>query len=150
MYSCMRRSVLAIGLVVALSTLSSAQYGGGGMGGTVTGTPGYNSNRSYGSKGAIIGAIAGGAALAASLFYWKHHTRTKLVGCVAGHGDQLVSETDNQIYSLSQPHHQILEAGERVELLGKRLKDDSGEPRFEVHTMSQDLGKCSSTTAEVR
>jgi hypothetical protein len=59
MYSYMRRSVLAIGLVVALSTLSSAQYGGGGMGGTVTGTPGYNSNRSYGSKGAIIGAIAG-------------------------------------------------------------------------------------------
>jgi hypothetical protein len=37
-----------------------------------------------------------------------------------------------------------------VELLGKKVKNDSGEPMFEVHKMSKDLGQCSVTTAEQR
>jgi hypothetical protein len=42
-----------------------------------------------------------------------------------------------------------LKPGERVELKGKKTKDESGEPAFEVHKMSKDLGSCT-TTAEKR
>jgi hypothetical protein len=37
-----------------------------------------------------------------------------------------------------------------VELLGKKIKDASGDPTFEVHKMSKDLGQCAVTTAEQR
>jgi hypothetical protein len=84
------------------------------------------------------------------LLYWKHHNRAKLQGCLAGSGDKVVNEKDNQTYSLSNRQNESLKPGERVELLGKKAKDDSGEPVFEVHKMSQDLGQCTATTAEQR
>ena len=37
-----------------------------------------------------------------------------------------------------------------MELQGKKVKNDSGEPTFEVHKMTQDLGQCTATTAEQR
>lgn len=40
----------------------------------------------------------------------------------------LVRDKDNQTYSLSNPQNESLKSGERVELLGKRAKDNSGEP----------------------
>jgi hypothetical protein len=50
---------------------------------------------------------------------------------------------------LSSQQNETLKPGERVELLGKQAKGDSGEPTFD-HKMSKDLGKCTATTAEQR
>jgi len=141
------RSTLAAALIVGLSNLAVAQYGGGGG---MPGRPTYNPHGSYSNKGAIIGGVAGGAAALGGLLYWKHHNRAKLQGCVAGSGDKLVNEKDNQTYSLSNPQNETLKPGERVQLLGKKVKVDSGEPTFEVHKMSKDLGQCTATTAEQR
>lgn len=137
----MQSAVAALILLALAPTAALAQYPGGG------GTGGTGSYPSYGSKGAVIGAVAGGAA-AAGLLYWKFHNRTKMQGCVAGGGDKLVSEKDNQTYSLKNKQNQTLKPGERVELLGKKRKDASGEPIFEVYKMSKDLGQCTTTTAQ--
>jgi hypothetical protein len=69
---------------------------------------------------------------------------------VAGDGDRLVNERDNQTYSLTNNHSETLKPGERVELQGKKVKNDLGEPTFEVHKMTKDLGQCAATTAEER
>ena len=146
------RSALASALIAGICNLAVAQYGGGGgMGGGMPGSPTYTPHGSYSNKGAIIAGVAGGAAALGGLLYWKHHNRAKLQGCVAGSGDKLVNEKDNQTYSLSNPQNETLKPGERVELLGKKAKDDgSGQPMFEVHKISKDLGQCTATTAEQR
>jgi hypothetical protein len=152
----MRRYVLKATLATALSfgvsTLAVAQYGGGGGmgGGGMTGSPSYTPHGTYSSKGAIIGGIAGGAALGAGLLYWKFHNRARLQGCLAGDGDKLANEKDNQTYSLTSTQNQSLKPGERVEVIGRKIKNNSGEPMFEVHKMTKDLGQCSATTAEQR
>ena len=144
------RATLTATLMFGISNLAVAQYGGGGgMGGGGTpGSPGYTPHGSYSSKGAIIGGIAGGAAVGAGLLYWKLHNRAKLQGCLSGAGDKLVSEKDNQTYSLTNKQDQTLKPGERVELLGKKTKNDCGEPPFEVHKMRKEPGQCTATTAE--
>jgi hypothetical protein len=146
------RATLATAVIFGISNLAVAQYpGGGGMGGSgMPGSPTYTPHGTYSSKGAIIGGIAGGAAAGAGLLYWKLHNRAKLEGCLSGDGDRLVNEKDNQTYSLANKQNETLKPGERVELLGKKVKNDSGEPMFEVHKMSKDLGQCSVTTAEQR
>ena len=136
-----RRAIGAIVLLVLVSSAAFAQYPGGG------GTGGTGSYPSYGSKGAVIGAVAGGAA-AAGLLYWKFHKRTKMEGCLAGNGDKLVSGKNNSIYNLTNKQSQTLKPGERVELLGKKTKNSSGEPLFEVYKVSKNLGQCTTTTAE--
>jgi len=144
------RTTLAMALVLGVSTLAVAQYPGGGMGGGgMPGSPTY-SPHGYGSNGAVIGGIAAGAAVGAGLLYWKLHNHAKLEGCVAGDGDKLVSEKDNQTYSLTNKQNETLKPGERVEVVGKKVKNDSGEPMFEVHKMTKDLGQCTATTAEQR
>lgn len=145
------RSTLALTLIVCMCNLAAAQYpggGGGGGGGGMPGSPTYNSNRSYSNKGAIIGGIVGGAALVGGLLYWRHHhNQTKLQGCVRGNGDKIVNEKDNQTYALTNAQTDSLKSGERVELLGKMSRDDTGEPTFEVHKMAKDLGVCTAPTA---
>jgi hypothetical protein len=145
------RSILAMTLVLGLGSLAVAQYGGGGgMGGGMPGNPTYNPNRSYSNKGAIIGGVAAGAAVLGGLLYWRHHNRTKLVGCVQGNGDKVVDDKNNQTYNLSNQQNETLKPGERVELVGKKAKDEAGEPTFEVHKMGKDLGQCTATSAENR
>src|SRR5437764_14308056 len=129
------KAMLATALIFGVSNLAVAQYGGG-MGGCMPGSPTYNPHGSYSNKGAIIGGVAGGAAALGGLLYWKHHNRAKLQGCVSGSGDKLVNEKDNQTYSLNNPQNETLKPGERVEVLGKKAKADSGEPTFEVQKMS--------------
>ncbi len=106
------RATLATALILEVSNLAVAQYGGGGgMGGGMPGSPTYTPHGSYSNKGAIIGGVAGGAAVIGGLLYWKHHNRAKLQGCVAGGGDKLVNEKDNQTYSLSNPQNETLKPG---------------------------------------
>ncbi len=146
------KSTLAAALLIGTCNLATAQYGGGMGGGTGSGMPGsptYNSHRSYSNKGAIAGGIAGGAALVGGLLYW-HHNHTKLVGCLNGKGDKLTSDKDQKTYSLADQQNETLKPGDRVELSGKKLKSDSGEPTFEVHKMNKDLGMCTTTSALAR
>jgi hypothetical protein len=138
-----QRAIVAIALLVLAPAAAFAQYPGGGASG------GTGSYPSYGSKGAIIGAIVGGTA-AAGLLYWKFHKQSKMQGCLAGNGDTLVNEKDNHTYNLANKQNETLKPGERVELLGKKAKDASGELTFEVLKMSKDLGQCTTTTAEHR
>ena len=134
----LRRAFATLSLVALVSATAVAQYPGSG------GTGGTGSYPSYGSKDAVIGAVAGGAA-AAGLLYWRFHNRTRVQGCLAGDGDKLVSEKNT--YNLTNMQNQTLKPGERVELLGKKAKDSSGEPLFEVHKLSKDLGQCTTTSA---
>jgi len=140
------RVTLATALIFGVSTLAVAQYGGmpgmPGMPGTPTYTP-----HTYSSKGPIIAGVMGAAA-GGGLLYWKLHNRATLQGCVGGDGDKLVSDKDDRTYTLVN-NQEALKPGERVELKGKKTKDDAGEPAFEVHKMSKDLGSCT-TTAETR
>src|SRR5216684_341743 len=124
---------LGLALVVSISGTAIAQYPGGG------GTSSYpgGTRPSYGSKGAVIGGVAAGVAVGAGLLYWKLHNRAKLQGCVAGEGDKLVNEQNNQTYNLTNKQNESLKPGERVELLGKKAKDATGEPTFEVYKMSK-------------
>src|SRR5205814_7080918 len=110
-------AVVAITLLAFVPATALAQYPGGGGG---TGTYPGGTRPSYGSKGAVIGGVAAGAAVGAGLLYWKLHNRSKLQGCVSGDGDKLVNEKDKQTYSLSNKQNQSLKPGERVEHLGKR------------------------------
>ncbi len=95
----------------------------------------------------MIGGVAAGAAVGAGLLSWKFHSHAKLQGCVAGDGDVLVTEKDNQTYKLANKQNQSLKTGQRVELLGKKAKDSAGEPTFEVRKLSKDVGQCTSTNA---
>ena len=142
------RAIVALALLVSISGTAIAQSGGGGTG-IATTYPGGTSP-SYGSKGAVIGGGAVGAAAGTGLLYWKLHNRVKLQGCVAGEGNKLVSDQNNQTYNLTNTQNEPLKPGERVELLGKKAKDATGEPTFEVHKMSKDLGQCTAKTAEQR
>jgi hypothetical protein len=137
-FSNLHRAVVALALLGLIPAHALAQYPGGGA------AP------SYGSKGTVVGGVVAGAAVGAGLLYWKLHNRAKLQGCVAGDGDKLVNDKDNQTYSLTNKQNESLKPGERVELLGKRIQDASGPPTFEVHKMSKDLGQCTTTTAEQR
>jgi hypothetical protein len=125
-----KRAITAGVLMTVISAAAFAQYPGGG------------SAPSYGSKGAVIGGVAAGAAVGAGLIYWKTRSHSKLQGCVAGDGDKLVAEKDKQTYNLANKQNQSLKPGQRVELLGKKTKNAAGEPTFEVHKMSRDLGQC--------
>ncbi len=130
------RVIVAFTLLASISATAHAQYGGPGS------TP------SYGSKGAVIGGVAAGAAAGAGLLYWKLHKPSKLQGCVTGDGDKLINEKDDQTYLLTHTEKQTLKIGERFELLGKKTKANSGELGFEVHKLSKDLGQCTLATAE--
>src|SRR5215469_10890987 len=134
----LRHTFVALALLALVPATAVAQYPGGG------GSP------KHGSTGAVVGGVAAGAAAGAGLLYWKFHNRAKLQGCVAASGDKLVNEKDNQTYNLTNKQNESLKPGERVELLGKKIKDASGDPTFEVHRMSKDLGQCTVTTAEQR
>ena len=143
------RMMLAIALVFGVSTLAVAQYGGmPGMGTPrMPGSPTYTPH-TYSSRGPIVAGVMGAAA-GGGLLYWKMHNRARLQGCVGGDEDTLVNEKDNRTYKLTS-NQETLKPGRRVELKGKKIKNDSGEFGFEVHKITKDLGTCATTTAQNR
>jgi hypothetical protein len=127
-------------LCACLSASALAQYGGGG-GTTGTGTTATYPTKSYGS-GAAIGAGVGGAAAAGLVAYMVLH-KPHLVGCVEPSSDglKLMNEKDKNTYAIDT-NGEDLKPGERVQLIGKKIKDGSGKLSFQVQKPPKDLGPC--------
>ena len=143
------RCILVVVLCATGSTLGLAQYGTGSTStsGSTGGTASTGSAGSYGS-GAGIGIGIGAAAAGAALIYWATHHKTTLVGCVLSGDDgmTLKNERDHRTYALS-PGSESLKPGERVELKGKKTKDDSGRKIFRVQKVAKNLGACNGESA---
>ena len=139
------RSTLSISLGLLLGIPAFAQYGGGaggtgtagGIGGGVYTPPkgGYSS-----STGIAIGA---GAAAAATIGYLALRSHRTVVGCVqpSTDGVKLLNEKDQNTYALVATNL-ALNPGDRVALRGKKSKDESGKPTFEVSKLVKDYGTC--------
>jgi hypothetical protein len=98
------------------------------------------------SKGEIIAIVAGVAAaltVVGYLIYHETHKYPSITGCVASGADGLTlkSEKDKKVYALSGGSA-ALKAGDRVTLKGKKSKDPSGKPSFQVETLTKDFGTC--------
>ena len=133
-------------VLVAFSSLAVAQYPGP-MPGPGPNPPYTPPKGGYSSKGPAIAGAAGGAAAVGGFLYWKH-THAKLEGCVGGDGDKLVADKDQQTYSITNKQGQMLKPGERVQVVGKKSKDDAGNPTFEVRKTSKELGSCTTASIE--
>jgi hypothetical protein len=126
--------------------LAAAQYGGGmgmgmGMGVGMPGSPTYNPNRSYSSKGAVIGGVVGGAVVGGLLYWHHHHNQAKLQGRVTEDGDKVVSAKENQTYNLANNPNESLTSVQREELLGEKTRNEAGEPTFEVKKLNFEVKK---------
>ncbi|MBV9479935.1 MAG: hypothetical protein JO249_04165 [Acidobacteria bacterium] len=128
-----------------VSACAWGQYGGGGgTGGMGGGTgPGPYTNRSYGN-GAKIGAAVGGAAGAGLLVYVLHRRHSQVVGCVAGDGKSLTADKGKKTYQLTG---ESVTPGERLSLLGKKTKGDSGIDELQVVSVKKSLGQCEQSAA---
>jgi hypothetical protein len=131
-------------VTIAVSGCAWAQYGGGGTGGTgATGgtyTPG---SRSYGN-GAKIGAAVGVVAGAGLLFYALHRRHGQVVGCVAGDGKSLTADKGKKTYQLTG---EPVTPGERLSVVGKKTKGDSGMDELQVTSIKKNMGQCEQSTA---
>lgn len=114
---------------------------GGGTG--TPGSPGYKPpSGSYSSSTGI--AVAAGVAAGAGLAYLALRNHGAVTGCVeaSADGTKLMNEKDKNTYTLIASYGVVLAPGERVELKGKKTKDNSGMLSFEVHKLVQDYGSC--------
>lgn len=137
------RTAVATAVMVGFSSLAVAQYSPPMPGPNPPYTP---PKGGYSSVGPAIGGALGGAAAVGGFLYWKH-THSKLEGCVAGDGDKLVGDKDNQTYNLTNKQGgATLKPGERVEVVGKKSKNKDGDLAFEVRKTSKDLGACTATS----
>jgi hypothetical protein len=121
-----------------LTAPAFAQYGGSSSG---------SSSPSYGSgKAAAAGVGAAGAG--AAILYLTLHNRGSLTGCVQGGDDawSLVDDSKHQTYSLV-PGGTALHAGQRVQLKGKKSKNNTGAQTFQVSKVVKNLGNCSTQSA---
>ena len=142
-------SLLAVSLALALGAPAFAQYGGGGMGGggmsggSTSSNGGYVKPKGgYGGAGTAVGAAAGvGAGVGIGYLVLRNH-RT-VVGCVqpTSGGIKLMNEKDQRTYALLASNVS-LNPGERVVLRGRKSKDDTGKPTFEVAKLVKDYGSC--------
>jgi hypothetical protein len=132
-------------MTIAVTGSAWAQYGGGGgTGGSGTGTgTGTYTPRSYGN-GAKIGAAVGGAAGAGLLAYMIHRRHTHVVGCVAGDGKSLTADKGKKTYQLTG---EPVTPGERLSVVGKKSKGDSGIDELQVVSVKKNLGQCEQSTA---
>ena len=121
-------------LIVALSLSAAAAFGQYPAG---TSPGGYHS-----STGIAIGAGAAAAAGIGYLVLRNHHG--KVSGCVQSidHVETLLDDSQKNAYTLINLNAVPLKTGERVELRGKRIRQNSGTPAFEVHGLIKDYGQC--------
>jgi hypothetical protein len=99
------------------------------------------------SKGEVIGAIAGAAAALTVVGFLVYHETRKhpsITGCVAPGADGLTlqNEKEKKAYAFSGDSA-TLKAGGRVTLKGKKSRDASGKPSFQVERIIKDYGTCS-------
>lgn len=141
------RITLTASVALLVVGRASAQYPGGGTGGTGGGTGGTYTPPSggYGSSGKAIGIGAGAAAGAGLLFLALHKSST--TGCVqpAEDGLRFVDEKKNTSYALVSGDV-LLKAGQRVQLRGSKAKNTSGVQTFTAKKLVKDLGSCDVTT----
>ncbi len=130
--------VFAVSVLASVSALAQTYPPGGG--GT-TGTGSTSTGGGYGSSGAAIG-IGVGAAAGVALAYLALH-KSSVIGCVepSSDGMKLMNERDKKTYAILAGTED-LKAGERVELRGKRNKDNSGMLDFHVQKLVKDYGPC--------
>ena len=139
----MATKLLALITVVAMCAISAfAQYPGGTGGtGTGTGTTAGYTPRTYSSKAAVIGGVAGGAALVGGLLLWHAHKRATVVGCVGPNGSTLMSEKNNKTYSITSEKGVDLKPGDRVKVSGKKIGNNS-DLALDVDHLRKDYGSC--------
>ncbi len=129
-----------IGLaVLGASTAAYAQYGGmGAPGGTSspTSTPTYT-QKSYGVNKAAMGAALGGGAVGGALLVRHFRHRNTMTACVGSDGKTL--SDGKEVYSA---RGESLIPNERLVVVGKKIKSDTGEPAMQVKQVRKDLGRC--------
>ncbi len=94
------------------------------------------------SKGAIIGALVGVAAVTSIILYATLH-KSSITGCtrIEGGTNILTDENDKAKYALISGDLQ-LSSGERLKLQGKKRKDKSGNRTFQVKKVKHAFGPC--------
>jgi hypothetical protein len=143
----MIRITLTASMALLAAGRASAQYGGGGTGGTGGGTGGTYTSPSggYSNTGKAVG-IGVGAAAGAGLLYLALH-KSSVTGCIhpAEDGLRFVDEKKNASYTLVSGDV-LLKAGQRVQLRGSKAKNTSGVDTFTAKKLVKDLGACDTQT----
>lgn len=128
----------SLSLAALLAAQACAQYGGSPSG---SGTPGYSAPSGGYGNGKAIGVGVGAAAGAGLLFYALHH-RGSVSGCIVSKDDQVsLVDKKNHAY-LILPGAVSVKPGERLELRGRKSKDEAGTPTFEATKLVKRLGTC--------
>lgn len=122
-----RKIALVVVLLSVITWSASAQTGLGNIG------P---------SKGAIVGAAVGVAAVIGVVLYLTLH-KPSITGCVRSVDgiNTVTDENDKANYTVVDGAYQ-LKSGDRVKLQGKKRKDKSGNRTFQVNKFKRDYGPC--------
>lgn len=143
---------LSIALTLLLAGQACAQYGGGGGTPPGSSTPGYSAPSGGYGNGKAIGIGVGAAAAGAGLLYYTLHHRGSVSGCVVATDDKVsLVDKKNRAY-LIVPGTVPLKVGERVQLQGRKAKDEAGALTLQPTKLVKSLGTCSagSTTASAQ
>lgn len=105
---------------------------------------GYGPNISNGEIAGVIAGIAAVLGVGGYLIYRAAHKHSSLQGCVISdqNGLHLKNDKDKKTYLL-MGNAAGLASGQHVGLTGKKVKDSSGKPAFQVQKLNKDLGACS-------
>jgi|ERR1700682_5160771 len=136
------RLALSISLTLLSADHAAAQYPGGSGGMPGSSAPGYTPpNGGYGTGKAI--GIGVGAAAGVAVLYLALHHQGAVTGCVRSTGDgvNLVDEKNKKTY-LIVPGSVSLKPGERVQLRGRKSKDEAGSLTLQPTRMVKNLGAC--------
>ena len=137
------RVALTLAISAFVSASAFAQYPvGGGTGGTGS-TGGYVPPKGGYSSGKAIGIGVGAAAGGAGVLFLALHHHGAITGCVqkTDDGFRLVDDKNNKSYDVD-PGSVALNPGDRVQLKGKRTKND-GVQSFQATRVVKTLGSCS-------